>query len=396
MCAGTIGNRLADRLREFGAPLTPQVILHDIQGFTFHARDDWVDLRKGGDAKIYGVFRGGGPRQSRGSGEKDEISFDQFILDYALRQGAQFQEGEVVNVQLTDNQKPKVWFKPKVFDQEQLIEADLLGGAFGVNSSLLNKFTFGYRPPMTWHTCQSEIRLGKDYIKERFRDMIHIFPIYSKNIHYIAVTPKGEYITVSAIGPYIKIRILEDILRTSKISQSLPSSWQTACHCHPQIPITPSKMPYTDKFVIMGDASYSRYLKNGIESAFDTAYFAAETVFHRGISAKAFDRGFDRRSRQRFVRDNIYGKFLFKMYEYVFTSNLFAHPLMALLKEEQEGKITGNKPLSEILWGMFTGEVPYWMITRKAFNLSLLSGLFNSIQKFWWLERKASKKATTN
>ena len=390
MCAGTIGNRLANRLRDLGVPLTSQVIRHDIQGFTFHAQDDWVDLKGGGEAKIYGVFRGGGPRQGQEAGEDQDISFDQFILDYALKQGAKFQEGEGVNIQLTDDQKPRVWFRLKGSGSEQIYEADLLAGAFGVNSALLNKFTFGYQPPMTWHTCQSEIRLGKDYIKERFRDMIHIFPIYSNNTHYLAVTPKGEYITVSAIGPYIKIRTLEDILRNSKISPFLPPSWETTCHCHPQIPITPAKRPFTNQLVILGDASYSRYLKNGIESAFDTAYFAAETALHRGISARAFHKGFDKRSRQKFVWDNRYGKFLFKMFEYVFTRKVFTHPLMALLKEEQEEKMAGEKPLSEILWEMFTGEVPYWQTTRKALSPPLLTKLCYATQKYWWVQRRAT------
>jgi flavin-dependent dehydrogenase len=383
MCAGTIGTRLTNRLHDLGIPLTTKVIKHDIQGYTFHTRDDWVDLKKGEEARIYGVFRGGGPIQSPNLFLEQAISFDQFILDHALKEGAIFEEGEITRIKLSEDSKPRIWFRAKGSRREQDYESDLLAGAFGVNSTLLKKFGFGYQPPKTWHTCQSEIKLGREYIKGKFRDMIHIFPIYTQNIHYIAITPKGEYITVSAIGPYIKIRTLEQTLKDSKIKQFLPRTWQITCHCHPQIPITPAKIPFTNRFVIIGDASYSRYLKNGIESAFDTAYFAAETIFKAGISRKAFKKYFDKRSRKKFVWDNIHGKILFRLYQYFFTRPLFAQPLMDLLRREQKGGKNDEQPFSRILWDMFTGEVAYKRIARKAFSLSLLVRLFSSIRKYW-------------
>ena len=50
-------------------------------------------------------------------------------------------------------------------------EADLVVGAFGVNTGMMEKvgnMGFGYKPPKTVRTCQCEIMLSKEYIEKTF------------------------------------------------------------------------------------------------------------------------------------------------------------------------------------------------------------------------------------
>lgn len=382
MCAGAIGNRLLVRLEELGMPLSSKVIRHDIRGYTFHTDGDFVDLGRDERSHIYGVFRGGGPPGGDPS-PRFSISFDQHLLDYAQAQGACFVGKEVKAIELPQNEGERVRIRYGP-GGEEVYEAELGVGAFGVNSTLLDRLGFGYVPPRTWHTCQGEIRLGADYIQEQFRDMIHLFPLYAGGIDYIALTPKGDYLTASAIGRHVKRADLEEALCRSDIRHALPPQWKLSCHCHPKIPVSPAKQPYTDRFVIIGDASYSRYLKNGIESALYTASFAVEATLEEGISQEAFRRSFDRRCRRRFVRDNFWGKLIFRLYGFVLTRRFFSRPHLDLLKLEQRERDPGRRPLSRIVWNVFSGEAPYREILRKGLHPKLHAKLaYLSFQLLW-------------
>lgn len=370
MCAGAIGNRLLVRLGELGLPLSSQIIRHDIQGYTFHTDGDFVDLRRDEQSRIYGVFRGGGPPSDRHS-PRFIASFDQHLLDYAQAEGARFVGKEVQSIELPRTVEGKVRIRYGPAEEKEVYEAELGVGAFGVNSTLLDRLGFDYVPPRTWHTCQGEIRLGSDYIQEHFRDMIHIFPVYAGGIDYMALTPKGDYLTASAIGPYVKRADLEGLLSRLDICHELPPKWKLSCHCHPKIPVSPAKRPYADRFVVIGDASYSRYLKNGIESALYTASFAVEAALREGISRRAFQRTFDRRGRRQFVRDNVWGKLIFRLYGFVLTRRFFSRPHLELLKIEQRETDPACRPLSRIVWNVFSGEAPYREILRKGLHPKL-------------------------
>ena len=80
--------------------------------------------------------------------------------------------------------------------------------------------------------------------------------------------------------------------------------------------------------VIIGDASCTRYYKNGIESAFKTAKLAAETAINNGISNTAFKRGYFRQARKQIIWDNFFGKVLFGIYNLVYESSFFSKVLM--------------------------------------------------------------------
>ncbi|MBI2876142.1 MAG: hypothetical protein HYY20_04610 [Candidatus Tectomicrobia bacterium] len=382
MCAGAVGNRLLVRLGELGMPLPPQVIRHDIQGYAFHTDGDFVDLRRDEHAHIYGVFRGGGPPGGEPS-QHSGTSFDQHLLDYAQAQGARFVGKEVKAIELPQAEGERVRIRYGPLGEESY-EAELGVGAFGVNSTLLERVGLDYLPPKTWHACQGELRLGAGYIQEQFRDMIHLFPVYAGGIDYIALTPKGDYLTASAIGRHVKRADLEQALAHSDIRHALPPQWKLSCHCHPKIPVSPARRPYADRFVIIGDASYSRYLKNGIESALYTALFAVEAALEEGISREAFRQSFDRSCRSQFVRDNVWGKLIFRLYRFVLTRRFFSRPHLELMKIEQREGDPRRKALSRIVWNVFSGEAPYREILRKGLHPRLHARLaYLSFQCLW-------------
>ena len=149
----------------------------------------------------------------------------------------------------------------------------------------------------------------------------------------------------------------------------LDSNWHIPkqfCQCFPKIAISPSKQPFTNRFVIIGDASFSRYYKNGFESAFTTAKLAAETAFWDGISKSAFRQNYLRKARKLIVRDNRYGRLLFGMHYFICKSDLLTK-LLSLAAEEKKGLHV--KQLRLILWNMLTGNVSYRHILFDCFKM---------------------------
>jgi hypothetical protein len=59
------------------------------------------------------------------------------------------------------------------------------------------------------------------------------------------------------------------------------------CKCLPKIVLSHAKNPFTDRLIMVGDASITRIFKNGLESAYITSQLAARAAFENGISKEA-------------------------------------------------------------------------------------------------------------
>lgn len=350
MCAGTLGTNLLKLLSDAGYTLPPAVVRHEVKGYTFHFKNKSVQLWQEPDEKIITVFRGMGPYPK----SKDKLSFDQYLLDCAREKGAGYIQEDVSDI------------------TKKLEEADLAAGAFGVNSSLSKRMPFGYVPPKTWHACQAEIEAGYNFIERNLRHNIHIFNIADPVIKFAALVPKENFISVSVIGRHIRIRDLENVLRLPEFKDYLPKNWHVRCHCHPKIPITPARHPWNDKLIMIGDACNSRYLKNGIESAFQTAKLAADVVLNKGISGDIIYRHYYKKCMRVFNADNRYGKFLFGMNDIIRSHPYLAGRFIDFTIKEKTSYSPDYRITSKVLWNMFTGSIPYKDILKKAMHPKLL------------------------
>jgi flavin-dependent dehydrogenase len=220
--------------------------------------------------------------------------------------------------------------------------------------------------------------VSEDFAEETIRNKIHIFSTDNPKIKYIAFTPKGKFITVTAIGENVKRVDLENSLKEDAISSYLPANYAYKCHCHPRIPINVARNPFSDRFVIVGDAAASRYLKNGIESAFFTAKWAAATAVHHGVSSEDFKRNYYSVCRRVFYYDNIFGKILFGMYDLFSSSSIISRVNINMLMEERR-KNQDSKILSLIFWHLFTGDAPYSHILRESCRPKLFLNFFKEL-----------------
>ncbi|MFQ6082652.1 MAG: NAD(P)/FAD-dependent oxidoreductase [Candidatus Aminicenantia bacterium] len=381
LCAGVISETLIDKLEEEGIFLPEERVLNRIEGYCFHIREKSIILShpENKKAKIAAVFRGNGPRYSS---FPENISFDDFLLSFVIDEGTKIIPHPVWDIKFPkDKVYPlSVFYGPKNNPLE--FKADLVVGAFGLNLYLMKKMVnlgFGYRPPSTLTTYQAELKLGQQEISKYFGNNIHIYLPKSKKIRYVTIVPKREYITVSIIGrkDATQQEFLE-FLELKEIQDKISFS-QSYCFCRPKIVTTPSHTPFSDRLIMIGDASFSRYYKSGIESAFVTAQLASETAINFGVDISSFYSRYYNQAKRLIIRDNYYGRLLFFMNDIISSASVITQAHLSLAEREKKSFPSGQ--LRNVLWNMFTGNVPYKKIFRDALNLKLQIVLFQNIGK---------------
>lgn len=375
LCAGVISDTLIRSLRGLGVAIPQAVIQREIKGYEMVARTGSIRLLRPPHSTIYTVYRGMGPWGL----EYEERSFDAFLLKSAMNAGAVH-----VNRMVTDLSLPSCPTDPLVVECAGggTYQADVVIGAFGVNTKLSRRFEalgFGYQAPRTVHACQAEIPLDDAFIQEHYNGWIKIFNLGIPRIRFASIIPKRRHVTVSIVGKRVRREDLEGFLGHPKVLESFPVSWTPPgrfCHCSPHLPVTEARNPFCDRLVIIGDADISRYLKDGIGSAFFTGCLAAETIMAFGASREDFKRNYYRGSRRCYRLDNLMGKALFFSNDLISRAPWLASAFLRVTLWEQEHLPAGRRPLNEFLWCMFTGDAPYLQTARKGLSPMLWERLF--------------------
>jgi flavin-dependent dehydrogenase len=379
LCAGVISESLNQKLKDEGIFLPEKRIINRLEGYCLHSvgRTLYLSHTDNKTDRISTVFRGNGPRFSN---FPDIISFDDFIMEWAVDMGTKIVPQPVWDITFPkDTSEPLTLFYGQK-DAPESYTADLVVCAFGVNTHLMAKmqnFGFAYTPPKTLVTYQAEFFLGDEQISRHFGNVIHVYMHKSKNIRYATIIPKGDYITITLIGKKdASPQILEEFLETRDIRGKIPSI-KPHCLCYPRITISTAKNPFADRLVLVGDASFSRHYKNGIESAFLTAQLAAETSFKHGIDVRAFRTHYIRQAKKKILNDNRYGRLLFRVNDIISALPILAHSHFTVAEKKDSG---AAKRMRSILWNMFTGNIPYKDIFKISLNFRLqLSLLWTTI-----------------
>jgi flavin-dependent dehydrogenase len=377
MCAGVISENLFNSLEEERINIADFCVQRKIEGYCFQTQDESVVLHHpvpGHISKIVTVFRGNGPLQSEHEGN---VSFDDYLLNHVKEQGVEivfdivksfklpFRKGDPVKV-ISGDGNPKNEF-----------DADLVVGAFGVNTGMMEKvgnMDFGYKPPKTVRTCQCEIMLSPEHIEKTFGNNVFVFALGKRELKFASITPKADYVTVNLVGRRdLTRKNLIDFLKHPAVKKLMPEKWEIPndfCMCISKIPITYAKHPYADRLVVLGDASISRSYKSGIESAFNMAKLSAYTAFKNGVSARSFMNGYFKPAKRLLARDNFYGIVMLKINDYISSNRQLANRQVKLVKSTEDTKTASL--INEILWNMLTGNVTYKEILIKAMNLRLI------------------------
>lgn len=369
MCAGVIPTTLFDLPGMPDRSVLSPVIQRYITGHYFETNAGSIHVPKEPGVTLCTVFRSAGPR-----GDVPDLtqSFDTLLLKTALANGANLVSAHIGDMEMPG--RPDAPYRLSTRDG-QVFEVDVVVGAFGVNSGLSARFEqlgFGYRRPQTYHVCQAELPLEPDFIESTFGGEIKIFTLGMQGIRFGALTPKRRHVTVTVIGTHVKRMDLERFLADPRIRRHFPDGWTLPlqyCHCHPQLPVTAARNVVSDRLMVIGDAHISRYLKGGIESAFFTGTLAAEMILEGRLSRSALMQGYVRPARAHFLQDNAWGRLLFRCNDVISRQPVLARVGLWLLYQEQCMPDWHDRPHTQLLWQIFSGQAPYRHIIRQAVGL---------------------------
>jgi flavin-dependent dehydrogenase len=396
LCAGVVAESLEEKLRLEGIHIPEKRIISRIEGYYLHVDGESLLLSYAENEKnaIATVFRGNGPRYST---FPEIISFDDFLLSWAQDVGAEVISAPIWDIKLPEDKSQSATVIYGQKENPQKNDVDLVVGAFGLNTYLMNKIKemgFGYRAPSTLVIYQAELKLGREKILENFGKTIHVYMPKKSSIRYATVIPKGDYITITLIGKKDATQdIFQEFLTLADIQGKIAAS-EPHCVCSPKITVSPANKPFTHRFVMIGDASFSRHYKNGIESAFLTAKLAAETAIFSGVDALSFKKHYYKQAKKLIINDNIYGRLLFHVNDIISSIPVLTQSHLSLAKKQSH---TGPpQRIRLILWNMFTGNIPYRDIFKSSLNFKLqVSLMFNAlillVQKIMNIFRKHDK-----
>ncbi|MFC2157422.1 NAD(P)/FAD-dependent oxidoreductase [Acidobacteriota bacterium] len=371
LCAGIISNSLLKIMEDEGIYIPESRIVNRLGGYILHFDGEslFLSCEENKIDAIPTVFRGNGPATSA---YVENISFDDFLQTRVKVQGVEFFPQPVLDVTLPSKPGGMINLAYGSKESPDISEYDLVVGAFGVNAYFMRKMSsmgFGYVPPKTLLTYQTEIKLGQDVVEREFGNTIHLYLPKAKSIRYATAIPKGNFISVTLVGKKdATSELVHDLFSIRGLEDKIQDR-QSQCFCLPKIVYSDAKRPFTDGLLIIGDAGFSRLYKNGIRSAFTTARLAAEAAVFHGIDARSLDTYYDKRARKIIHRDNQYGKVLFWVGDLIkhFPSLTKAHLSLA----EGGGFRKSSRRIRQVLWYIFTGNLSYKEIYKIFFNFSL-------------------------
>ncbi|MBI3084276.1 MAG: hypothetical protein HYY88_00830, partial [candidate division NC10 bacterium] len=374
LCAGVMSAALIHDLERLGVIIPPHVIQQKILGYELETRGGSLLLPRPPGSVIYTAYRGIGPR---GLHYDEERSFDAFLLRSAIHAGAEYRNSLVADIQRREG---AAGFRIVCADGDSL-DVNVVIGAFGINSTLgrcLTSLGTGYRPPRAVFACQAELPLDEAFINEHYQGQIKIFNLGMPRIRFASLTPKQRHVTVSVVGRTVTRQDLMTFLEHPAVLKHFPSGWRCpdwVCSCQPKLPVTAAAHPIAEGMVVIGDADISRYLKDGIGSAFFTAAQAAQAILEGVGGREALRKTYYRLSRRHFRMDNWVGRSLFACNDLISRCPVMVVAFLAVARWEQEHLPPGRRPLNEFLWGMFTGDAPYRTALRAVLRPGVLMGL---------------------
>lgn len=385
MCGGIISESLVQCLAAEGINLPPTVVKRGIESYVLHVPEGSVRIATPVDERrIAAVHRGAGPR---GSATGEWRSFDAYLLELAVKEGARWIKTRVEGLSCAPGRPPIV--TPKEGDPQVY---DLLVVAAGVNAGL-QKLTEGvpggYAVPQLTRAFICELELGREAVQQALGNAMHVFLLDIPKLDFAALIPKSDHVTVALLGIDIDSDLVEAFLESPEVTSCMPPGWRSdkpACKCSPRMNVGGSELPFGDRLVFVGDCGVSRLFKDGIGAAYRTAKAAAYTALFEGISEKCFRKTYLPVCKS-LENDNAIGKRVFAAARLQQRSRVGRSAMLAVVAREQTGPQAGRR-LSGILWDLFTGSAPYKDILKRAIGPFFVLRFAWEVLMAWWFGRK--------
>lgn len=369
-CGGIVSESLVQLLATEGIHLPRGVVRTGIESYVIHTDVGSARIRTPrSEKRIAALYRGGGPRTAAASGFP---GLDRFLLERAVEGGARVRAKLVRGVEWEGG-------RPVLSCPDGTREAfDLVAVATGVNSRLGESIAAtlpAQRVPGKTKTFIGEFRLGADVVDRRFGDSMHVFLLDLPRLEFAALIPKGEFVTLCLLGDELDEPLVRSFLAAPEVRASFPDGVvpEPVCRCFPSINVRGADPPFGERIVFVGDSGVARLYKDGIGSAYRTAKAAARTAAFRGVGAEDFREHFLPACRG-ISRDNALGRIVFGVTT-VFRKVRFARRAMIRMIAHEQRPGSGSRPMSGILWDVFTGSAPYRDVFLRSLDPRFLGSL---------------------
>jgi flavin-dependent dehydrogenase len=375
-CGGVISELLVQALAVEGINIPESVLQRGVNAYRLHTVAGSVTIASPRlENTIATIQRGGGPL---GLGAQAQTSFDGYLLGEAVRLGAVHQPVKIDKIEFRHG-------KPCLISQKQEFpDFDLVVGATGVKSpasQVLETSGIGYRRPASVTAGIVEILLEPSFIANSLGNAIQLFLLPVKDIKFAAMIPKANYVTMCILGKNLNADRVNSFLQHENVRKVLPRDWSgiPCCRCLPKMNVGAPKVPFTDRFVVCGDAGSTRLFKDGLGAAYLMGKSVAITAVFHGVSADHFRKHYYPVYRSLIV-DNYFGRFLFGVTDIYKKFGVMTRAMLAVVRQEQADP-DNPKWFSSILWNMFTGNERYKNIFCTAVNLPLHISIWSELAK---------------
>lgn len=369
-CGGVVSESLIQILAAEGISIPPSVIQSSIDSYVIHMDVGSVRLKHlSKEGRIAALHRGNGPRGGNGAVGR---SFDEYLLNLALERGARHVPKLVSGLGSIDGVPAVMTADGARSDGYQLIAV-----ASGVNSKLVPLLS--QRPgPRTTRTYICEFQADPEQIRKSLGNSMHVFLLDLPRLEFAALVPKEGTITMCLLGDGIDDELIQAFLTSPEVRSCLPDEISRAvCNCSPLINVAGTDPPFADRMVYVGDAGVTRLYKDGIGAAFRTSKAAAEVAALVGVASEDFQdhylpicRGIE--------ADNRIGKVIFGG-SAVFKRLRFLRRAVLSMTIREQKRYSPKRPMSMVLWNLFTGSAPYKSILAQTLHPEFVGGMVRDL-----------------
>ncbi len=392
--AGGISPRLSAILEQAEIPLPPETVRSEVERVWIHGRWKNIPIKVPKQMKMFSVFRGSLPSKLK----ERQRGLDAFLIGKAIEEGARVLQGEVLEVMSRSPQF--LTLKTKLASGNvKSIEAYFVAVATGVNFRMgkeygespffrsIQKVNPSFVPAKLRKTIVFELKVPHGVLERNLRNEVYFIEYGSKELplEHIALIPKGDYLTVAAIGKYIDRAmlpkearsIINNIVKLPQLERILPdiSSYPVACTCSPSMTVSVAKNPFAERLAIIGDAVGSRLYKDGLYSAFLSASQLAKIIMHSGSDKRTLIKEYGKTVKW-LSMDNRFGKLVFRLIRFTFSSPFMSRILYQTFATELKIKDKNKRPLGQALWKVASGHSDYREILGEMFSLRALYSVF--------------------
>lgn len=255
-------------------------------------------------------------------------------------------------------------------NSNMILETDVVVIACGfraLNRPMLKEFhkLTGFQPPPTIPASVTEVDTSnatKNFIENRMFIIDGIIPDC-----VVAFIPKGpQWLTLTSLNKKLTAAELKQLFAHPQVRKfiELPDPENSLrCHtvCGASVYVGPSSKFYGDNWLVIGDLTgYGRILKDGYFAAFLGAQLAAETLLYLGSDRQSLSKGYHDRLKH-FSKDNICGRYLFNLNNWLNQQDWFSKLFMAAAKAE--GREKQGAYIHAAIRALATGELSYRLIT---------------------------------